>query len=244
MAVLRTTTYCRKQHCIGEKMFEYSCQTCGKNHDQDNTHHGDYVYGGYGSTKYDETKLVWVAPAPEALEMGGHICDACIDFQVENGALEAFRSVFDAGEVDVMSAKGYTKVFQMAAARMYEAAVSARGSVPEPVAPLTDEENEAIARYRSRICGDPTRAQVISTGPKGSQHAKLAWDMGEAHVMAGLIMGKIGGDAPDFSAAAKEFGERLAEFDQSTCQLFDDMMASAEALAAEAESEADTTSPS
>lgn len=225
-------------------MFEYDCQVCGNDHDQDNTHHGEYVHGGYGSTKYDETKLVWVAPAPKALEMGGHICDACIDVQVESGALEAFASVFNPKDVDEMSAKGYAKVFAMAAARMYEAAVSARGSVPDPVAPLTDEESEAIAWYRSRICSDPTRSAVISTGSKGNQHAKLAWDMGEAHVMAGLIMGKIGGDAPDFSAAGKDFGERLAAFDKNNCSLFEDMMASLEAGLKDEDAENDTTTPS
>jgi hypothetical protein len=219
-------------------MFEYDCQVCGKDHDQDNTHHGDFVYGGYGSTKYDETKLVWVAPAPETLEMGGHICDACIDVQVESGALEAFASVFNADDVDEMSAKGYAKVFAMAADRMYISCVNARGSIPEPVAPMTSDENEALADFRSRLCSDPTRSSVIRVG-SGNKHASLAWDMGEAHVLAGLILGKIGGEAPDFSAAAEEFGARLAEFDQSTCQLFDDMMASIET-----EVEDDETTPS
>lgn len=240
MAIFRTTPYCRKQHCIGEKMFEYDCQVCGKDHDQDNTHHGDFVYGGYGSTKYDETKLVWVAPAPETLEMGGHICDACIDVQVESGALEAFSAVFDKDAVDVMSAKGYAKVFEMAAERMYEACVKARGSAPDPIAPLSDEESEAIAAFRARICGDPTRSNVISVGARGSQHAKLAWDMGEAHVMAGLIMGKIGGEAPDFSMAATDFGDRLSAFDQNTCSLFEDMIAS---IGCEVEDDADSATP-
>ncbi|HDZ51556.1 hypothetical protein LCGC14_0111540 [marine sediment metagenome] len=219
-------------------MFEYSCQTCGKTHDQDNTHHGDYVHGGYGSTKYDETKLVWVAPAPDPLEMGGHICDACIDVQVENGALEAFSSVFSADEINEMSAKGYAKVFQMAADRLYASCVSARGSVPEPVAPLNDEEIEAIADFRSRLCNDPTRSNVISLG-KGQKHAKLAWDMGEAHVLAGMILGKIGGDNPDFEAAGVDFGDRLAAFDENTSSLFADMMSSIEA-----DTEDDETTPS
>lgn len=205
-------------------MFEYSCQTCGKTHDQDNTHHGDYVHGGYGSTKYDETKLVWVAPAPDPLEMGGHICDACIDVQVENGALEAFSSVFSADEINEMSAKGYAKVFEMAADRMYVTCVRARGSVPDAVDPLTAEEVEAIPDFRSRLCSDPTRSNVISLG-KGQKHAKLAWDMGEAHVLAGLIIGKIGGDQPDFGAAGVDFGESLAAFDKNTSELFADMMA-------------------
>ena len=65
--------------------------------------------------------------------------------------------------------------------------------------------------------------------------------MGEAHVLAGLILGKIGGDAPDFSAASKDFGERLAAFDENTCSLFADMMASIET---EAETEDDPTTPS
>lgn len=221
-------------------MFEYSCQTCGKDHDQDNTHHGDYVYGGYGSTKYDETKLVWLASPPEILEMGGHICDTCIDLQVESGALEAFSAVFDKDAVDVMSAKGYAKVFEMAAERMYEACVKARGSAPDPIAPLSDEESEAIAAFRARICGDPTRSNVISVGARGSQHAKLAWDMGEAHVMAGLIMGKIGGEAPDFSMAATDFGDRLSAFDQNTCSLFEEMIAS---IGCEVEDDADSATP-
>jgi len=224
-------------------MFEYSCQTCGKTHDQDNTHHGDYVHGGYGSTKYDETKLVWVAPAPDPLEMGGHICDACIDVQVENGALEAFSSVFSADEINEMSAKGYAKVFEMAAERMYVSCVNARGTAPEPAAPLTSDESEALAAFRSRICSDPTRSSVIRVG-SGNKHATLAWDMGEAHVLAGLVLGKIGGDAPDFTAAGKEFGERLAEFDQSSDELFEGLMASAEAFAANDASEPDTTTPS
>jgi hypothetical protein len=207
-------------------MFEYDCQVCGCDHDQDNTHEGNYVHGGYGSTKYDETKLIWVGQVPSTLEKGGHICDDCIDKQIESGTLEAFSSVFDPDETNQMSAKGYAKVFELGAHDMYASCVAARGSIPEPVGPLTDEDLEAIEQLRSRICKDPSRSNYISIS-QNPQHGKLARDIGEAHVLAGLILGKIGGDAPDFSKAAEKFGHRLAEFDNYSCNLFDELMAAA-----------------
>ena len=210
-------------------MFKYNCQVCKKEHDQDNTHLGDIVYGGYGSTKYDETKLVWVASVPKALELGGHICDGCIDQQVENGALEAYSSAFLLEETTQMSAKGYAKLFEMGARDMYAICVSARGALPDPVIPLTKEATDAIVKLRGSIRSDPSRDTNVVHVARNPEHGLLSRELGKAHVLAGMILGLIGGKTPDFSPAAEDFGRRLEELDNQTCDLFEDMMAVAEA---------------
>ena len=129
-------------------MEDYECQLCGKTHDEDNTHEGVFVYGGYGSTRYDETKLIWLTDVPDSLEVKDRICDSCIDTLVEDRHLEAFSGVFDRDAGRTMSAEGYARVFMLGAEQMFQICANARGKRQEPAQEMSANDEAEIVRLR------------------------------------------------------------------------------------------------
>lgn len=121
-----------------------------------------------------------------------------------------------------MSAKGYAKVFEMGASWMYRRCVAARGAVPAPVDEITEDGFGALLNLRASITQDPTLASSHKI-LKSPAHAQVARDVGEAHVLASLILGFVGGDEPDFSIPAKVFGDALADHDASMAGILNEL---------------------
>lgn len=198
-------------------MGDYECKVCGTSHDADNTHEGAFVYGGYGSPKYDETRLIWLTKGLLTLNIGDHICDDCIDTLVADKHLEVFADSFEEDVGRTMSPEGYARVFILSAEQMYRICADARHEKPMPLRPVSSEDVRAITKLRACITNDPTEAdqQPIIRKTHGSQAAR---EVGAAHVLAGLILGYFGGEMPDFSQPAWTFAAQMVEIDSELAE--------------------------
>jgi hypothetical protein len=180
-------------------MFEFTCALCGSDDAGDTTHHVDIVYGGFGSAKFDETKLVWIGDAPD-LSSSDRLCDDCISHFILEGRLEEFTNAMDSEVGKTMSVAGYTTVFLMGADRFYTAICSARGSFPI----ATEEWDHArITSMRGALEFDPSEKHFatednIALGSK-------AYDLGRAHAAAAVLLNMASGASPDFKDDARCF---------------------------------------
>jgi hypothetical protein len=189
-------------------MFEFTCALCGSDDAGDTTHHGDIVYGGFGSAKFDETKLVWIGDAPD-LSSSDRLCDDCVSHFVLEGRLEEFTNAMDDEVGITMSVAGYAAVFFMGADRFYAAICNARGSLPT----ATEEWDRArIAGMRCTLEFDPSEAHFVAgeeivLGPK-------AYKLGRAHAAAAVLLNMASGTSPDFRDDARSFAIKLKAYEE------------------------------
>ena len=110
------TTYGARDDCWPY----FTCATCGgEASDTDNT--GVMVHGGYGSTRYDTSSLIWTVRGEEVYPWG-YICDDCIDRAVSDGKLEEFHTNLGGKETGLnLSAEAYRELFAHGARKAYNA---------------------------------------------------------------------------------------------------------------------------
>lgn len=221
------TTYVASDDCWPN----FTCATCGgQASDTDNT--GVMVRGGYGSTRYDTSSLIWTARGEEVYPQG-YICDDCIDRAVSDGKLEEFHTSLGDEETGLnLSKAAYRELFAYGARKAYDAFWANReeGLYHEARNPAALEE--AIEDMRYRLSGD----QVLGSGAS-MQRAPIGWgavDIGYAHAVAAIAFGCCEAD-PGFEKAAETWGRERkaldAEMDrcwQSTEEMFEAMMKEAD----------------
>ncbi|MBJ3764609.1 hypothetical protein ILP92_17895 [Maribius pontilimi] len=221
------TTYAASDDCWPY----FNCATCdGEASDTDNT--GIMFHGGYGSTRYDTSSLVWIVRGEDVFPHG-YICDDCIDRAVSDGKLEKFHTSLGDDETGLnLSAAAYRELFAYGARKAYHTFWSQRED-----SPYYEERNpaaleEAIKDMRYRLSGDMVVSCSVSM-----KRIPIGWeavDIGYAHAVSAITFGCSEAD-PGFEKAAETWGSARkaldAEMDRcwhSTEEMFEAMMKEAD----------------
>lgn len=197
---------------------DHTCTVCGADAgDTDNN--GVIVHGGYGSTRYDETRLIWLVRGEEVAKPG-MLCDDCIDGFVAEGKLEAFAASIASLPEGTPSEAAYRELFAHGARRVYSAYWEEMGEAPYARRSLDDAGRESIERLRRMMVGDGDIYNIAQL--ERAKEARRAMDVGEAHAMAAISLG-FGEEDPGFEEAAATWAaERMARANdfRETWELF------------------------
>ncbi|MBO9428691.1 hypothetical protein [Sulfitobacter sp. R18_1] len=179
-----------------------SCKLCNTPDSGFVYHYDDHMAGGYGSTRYDMRRLVWLKDAPEELDYDDGVCDLCVDRMVRDDLLEEIKN-------SGLSQKAFKNIFLMGARNMY-AQYALERKVPQEALDLDENGVAAIERLRRSIFPDP------STHPQGAlrldeNYGTSAYNTGKSHAVAAVMLGYACGESPDFSAAAAAYAENMVE---------------------------------
>lgn len=191
-----------------------TCATCGgAASDTNNT--GVMVYGGYGSSRYDMSSLVWTARGADVYPRG-YICDACIDRAVSDGKLEEFHS--GPGDEETgrnLSEAAYRELFAYGARKAYGDFWEKREDSPYHAAHNPAALEQAIEDMRYRLSGD----QVLASGAaiKRAPLGRGAVDIGYAHAVAAIAFG-CGEADPGFEKAATVWARARKALDEDWVQ--------------------------
>jgi len=188
---------------------DFICATChGPAGDTTNT--GIVVRGGYGSTRYDTSSLIWVVRGADVYPTG-YMCDGCIDRAVSDGALEEFQTSLGAAETGLyLSEAAYHELFCHGARSAYDAFWSAREDSPYVEARDPEALRTVIEGMRYRLSGDEVLASAVST-----QRSPLGWgavNIGYAHAVAAIALG-CGEADPGFETAAADWAQARRALD-------------------------------
>ena len=206
---------------------DFTCATCGgEAGDTNNT--GVMVHGGYGSTRYDTSSLIWTVRG-EAVYPHGYICDDCIDQAVSDGKLEEFHTSLGDDQTGFnLSAAAYRELFAYGARKAYDEFWEKREEGPYHEARDPAALEKAIEDMRYRLSGD----QVLAYGTS-IPRAPLGWsavNLGYAHAVAAIAFGCCEAD-PGFEKAAEIWGRARKALDakldndwRSTEEMFETMM--------------------
>lgn len=213
---------------------DYICATCdGEAGDTDNT--GVFVNGGYGSTRYDTSSLIWTARGDEVYPQG-YICDDCIDRAVSEEILEEFHSALGGEDIGRnLSEAAYRELFAYGARKAYGEFWAQREDGPYQEAKDPTALDQAIRDMRYRLSGDG----VVASGAS-LPRPPLGWsavDIGYAHAVAAIAFA-CGEADPGFEHAAavwacarKALDLRLDEDSARTQAMLDDIVKYAETSA-------------
>lgn len=209
----------------------FTCATCGEEA-SDTDNNGTMVHGGYGSTRYDTSSLVWTVRGEDVYPLG-YICDACIDRAVSDGMLEEFHNHF--GDKDIglnLSEAAYRELFAFGAREAYDEFWAKREDEPYEEAKDPSALNQAILDIRYRLSGDGVLASSFSM-----PRSRLGWtavDIGYAHAVAAIAFG-CGEADPSFEDAAtawaharKALDAKIDEDTVNTEEMFEEMFRDAE----------------
>ena len=206
---------------------DYVCATCGgKAGDSDNS--GVMVHGGYGSTRYDTSHLIWVVRGEDVFP-SGFICDDCIDRAVAKGDLEEFASSLGGPDVGLhLSHAAYHELFAFGARKAYDGFWRDREDTPYQEAIAPPDLEKAILGMRYQLSGDELQASAYST-----PRVPLGWEavnIGYAHAVASIAFG-CGEADPGFENAASEWATHRKALDAEADQMMsmlEDMIGKAE----------------
>lgn len=190
----------------------YICATCGgEAGDSDNL--GVIVNGGYGSSRYDTSSLVWIVSGDEVYPRG-YICDDCIDRAVSAGHLEEFHSSVRGEEVGLyLSEAAYRELFAYGSRKAYDAFWAQRDHSPYQKAIAPSKLEQAIVDMRYQLSGD-----VVLSSSYSMPRTRLGWtavNIGYAHAVAAIAFG-CGEADPDFEEASATWARARQTLD---CQI-------------------------
>lgn len=190
--------------------WDHTCLECGGEAGDTDTN-GHIVHGGYGSTRYDTTLLIWLSGAGKNAQEG-YLCDDCIDRHVEAGELEAFFSHFGELPKGSPSQAAYHALFAYYAQRVADAYWKENGDRPYDRRPLDEAGHESIERLRTTMVGrDSSQAAPVIPTPR-QELADRAIRVGECHALAAISLG-YGQEDPNFDKAAARWAEKRATVD-------------------------------
>jgi hypothetical protein len=190
--------------------WDHTCLECGGQAGDTDTN-GHIVHGGYGSSRYDTTLLIWLSDAGKNAQKG-YLCDDCIDRHVEAGELEAFSTHFGELPEGSPSQAAYHALFAYYAQRVADAYWDENGDRRYDGRPLDEAGHESIERLRATMVGRDS-SQYTSMVPTPRQElADRAIRVGECHALAAIALG-YGQEDPNFEKAAARWAEKRATVD-------------------------------